>query len=179
MTSLRGHFLIASHALLDTYFEQSVILMIRHDDEGAVGVVINKPLTATVADALGEEIAVAVDEPLRRGGPCEGPMMVIHDRADLDASDEVTRGIYYTHARADIEHVMGETAARALYLVGYAGWGAEQLEREMEEGSWRTIPAAEADIFGPTTDLWSRLSSRAGLLKFLPPDKIPDDPRLN
>jgi putative transcriptional regulator len=106
-------------------------------------------------------------------------MMVLHDLAELDASDEVTAGIFYTHTRADIERVMADGAVRAVYVIGYAGWQADQLEREMAEGSWLTIQASAGDVFGGTADLWQRLSSRAGLLKFLPPERIPDDPGLN
>lgn len=179
MQSLRGQFLLASPSLRDPNFMRSVILIIRHDDEGAVGVIINSLLDATVAEVLGDDVESVVDEPLRRGGPCEGPMMVLHDLAELDASDEVTTGIYYTHARADIERVMSETDTQAVYVIGYAGWQADQLEREMSEGSWLTMPASNGDVFGGTNDLWQRLSSRASLLKFLPPEKIPDDPGLN
>jgi putative transcriptional regulator len=179
MLSLRGHFLLASPSLRDPNFLRSVILITRHDEDGAVGVTINNPLDATVAEVLGDDVEQAVDEPLRRGGPCDGPMMVLHDLAELDASDEVTSGIFYTHTRADIEHVMAQETVQAVYVIGYAGWQADQLEREMAEGSWVTLPASPSDVFGATGDLWQRLSSRAGLLKFLPPEKIPEDPGLN
>lgn len=179
MQSLRGYFLLASPSLRDPNFLRSVIFITRHDEDGAVGVTINNPLDATVAEVLGDDVESAVDEPLRRGGPCDGPMMVLHDLAELDASDEVTPGIYYTHTRADIERVMADGAVQAVYVIGYAGWQAEQLEREMAEGSWVTIQASAGDVFGGTSDLWQRLSSRAGLLKFLPPERIPDDPGLN
>lgn len=179
MQSLRGHFLLASPSLRDPKFVRSVILITRHDEEGAVGVIINDVLEATVADALGEEVAADVNEPLRRGGPCDGPMMVLHDLGELDASDEVLDGIYYTHARTDIERVMSDGDTQAVYVIGYAGWQADQLERELAEGSWMVMPAAQSDVFGTTSDLWQRLSSRASLLKFLPPDRIPEDPNLN
>jgi putative transcriptional regulator len=179
MQSLRGHFLLASPSLRDDSFVQSVILVIRHDVEGAIGLIINRPLEATVADALGDELAVDVQEPLRRGGPCEGPMMVIHDLGQLESGDEVLPGIFYTHARSDIETVMAAPTPQALYVIGYAGWQPDQLEREMAEGSWSVLPASSTEVFSVASDLWHRLSTRARLLKFLPPDRIPDDPGLN
>ena len=179
MESLRGHFLLASPSLRDPNFLRSVILIIRHDEEGAIGLTINMPLEATVSDALGDEVAADVQEPLRRGGPCEGPMMVIHDIGQLESGDEVLPGIYYTHARSDIELVMASEAPQALYVIGYAGWQPDQLERELAEGSWVVLPATSTEVFSGTSDLWQRLSTRAGLLKFLPPEKIPEDPDRN
>lgn len=179
MQSLRGQFLLASPSLRDPNFLRSVILIIRHDDEGAIGLIINAPLEATVADALGDELGSEVQEPLRRGGPCDGPMMVLHDVGQLDAGDEVLPGIYYTHTRSDIEQVMATPTPQALYVIGYAGWQADQLEREMAEGSWVLLQATPGEIFSPANDLWQRLSTRAGLLKFLPPEQIPEDPNLN
>ena len=152
--------------------------MTKHDEDGAIGVIINHPLEATVAEVIGDDVETAVDEPLRRGGPCDGPMIVLHERPDLEASDEVLPGIFHTHARSDIERIMADDS-RAVYVIGYAGWEATQLEREMSEGSWQTLPASPTDVFGATDDLWQRLTSRAGLLKFLPADRIPEDPGLN
>lgn len=179
MRSLRGQFLLASPSLRDPNFAESVIFMLQHNDEGATGLIINAPLEATVADALGEEVGTDVQEPLRRGGPCNGPMMVLHDVGELDAGDEVLPGIFYTYARVDIEQVLSASDCNAVYVLGYAGWQAEQLEREMSEGSWVISPATPNDVFASPDGLWSRLSQRADLMKFLPPDKIPDDPDLN
>ena len=83
MKSLRGHFLLASLSLRDPNFERRVVLMVKHDDDGAIGLVINQPLDVTVADVLGEnyESAASIRSPLHRGGPCEGPMMILSTRS--------------------------------------------------------------------------------------------------
>lgn len=189
MRSLRGHFLIASQALLDPNFRRSVILMVKHDDEGAMGLIVNAPLEVTVAEALGDSIieAASVDLPLHRGGPCQGPMMVLHaqppeavtDEPSDDAADEVIPGVQITDSREDIQAIMTKPTKPARYIIGYAGWGTEQLESEIEEGSWLTVEATVQDIFTEPSEQWEKLTAKAGLTKFIPPDQIPEDPGLN
>ena len=95
MNSLRGLMLLATPSLRDPNFERRVVLMVRHDDDGAIGLVINHPLVpeVTVADALGEnyESAASIRAPLHRGGPCEGPMMILSTKSG-SRSDEVLPG---------------------------------------------------------------------------------------
>lgn len=182
MPSTRGHFLLASPSLHDPNFERRVVFMIKHDDEGAIGVIINHPITpeVTVADALGEsfESAASVRAPLHRGGPCEGPMMILSTRSGLK-SEEILPGIYFTAASEDIEAVMSENFEPSRYIVGYAGWAADQLENELAEGSWEILPATKEDVFGHPEGQWDRLFSRATLLKHVRPQDIPKDPELN
>lgn len=180
-TSLQGQFLLAASSLDDSNFERSVILMIRHDDEGAMGVVINKPLDVTVADALGESVesAATIEQPLHQGGPCTGPMMVLHGDEQIDG-ELVLPGVRFTTSRDDIEAVMQTLdATQSRYVIGYSGWASAQLEREFAEGSWLVTPATIAETFGTTDDLWQRLASRATLAKFIRPGEIPRDANLN
>jgi putative transcriptional regulator len=156
--------------------------MVKHDEDGAIGVIINHPIVpeVTVADALGDnfESAAAIRAPLHRGGPCEGPMMIITSKPG-PKSDEVVPGIYFTAASEDIEAVMNNAHEPSRYIVGYAGWASDQLEGELSEGSWEILPATRDDIFGQTHDLWQRLMSRATLLKYMRPEDIPKDPEMN
>ena len=179
--SLQGQFLLAASSLDDSNFEQAVVLMVRHDGDGAMGVIVNRPLDVTVADALGEtvESAIAIDQPLHQGGPCTGPMMVLHGDATI-GGDLVLPGVRLTTARDDIEAVMARgVATPSRYLVGYAGWASDQLEREFAEGSWLVTPATIAETFGATADLWQKLASRATLAKFIRPGDLPRDANLN
>jgi len=178
--SLKGHFLLAAPTLAGSVFERSVVLLVRHDADGAFGVIVNAPLPATVAEAIGEEVeaAVGVEAPLYRGGPCPGPMMMLHGHP-TEESEPVVPGVHYTAARPDIERVLADRAEPTRYVFGYAGWGAAQLESELAEGSWAVLPATPADTFGPPDELWARLVARSNLTKYVRPDQIPDDPSLN
>src|SRR5437764_733950 len=97
MTSLQGQLLIASPKLLDPNFAQSVILMIQHNDEGALGLVLNRPLGMSVRSAWEQvsEIPCEIESPLLKGGPCEGPLMVVHTSAAL-SQVEVLPGVYFS-----------------------------------------------------------------------------------
>lgn len=180
--SLRGQFLLAAPSLGDPNFEHAVVLLIGHTDEGVTGVILNAPLDVTVADALGENVesAATIDVALHRGGPCRGPMMVLHDDESIEG-DAVLPGVRFTTDRTAIERLMAtaDAGTRIRYIIGYAGWGVEQLEREFEEGSWLTLPATPADTFGEADGMWERLSTRATLGRFIRPEDIPRDPNLN
>lgn len=178
---MRGQLLLAAPSLEDPNFAQSVVLLIAQNDDGLVGVILNSPLDITVADALGDNVesAASVAQPLYRGGPCRGPMMVLHGDEMIDGAP-VVPGVRYTDDRESIERVMSNNdAARSRYFIGYAGWGAEQLEREIAEGSWLLTPATAEDTFGDATDMWQRLSVRATLGRFVKPSDIPPNPNLN
>lgn len=182
MISLRGKCLLANPSLRDPNFAQSVVLMVRHDDDGAVGVILNKPHESgvTVADALGEsvEAAESIRSLLHHGGPCQGPMMVVTS-LHCPQSDEVMPGIYFTSAREDIESIMSKAHEPTRYIIGYAGWAAEQLEGELAEGSWEIVSASADEVFSEPAGLWQRLMDRATLLKYMRPEDIPKNPELN
>src|SRR3954464_5417978 len=100
----RGELLIASRSLRDPNFHQSVVLIVRHDDDGALGVVLNRPLDVTVADACGEALAAAssVEAPLPLGGPGDGPLVVLHSDAG-GVGDEVISGVHFSSDQEEIE----------------------------------------------------------------------------
>lgn len=179
-TTLRGQFLLAASTLADDNFYRAVVLMLRHDDEGAMGVIVNRPLEIRVSEAVAGAVpaATGVDQPLFQGGPCPGPMMLLHDEAGV-AGDEIVPGVRYTDQRDAIERVMSRgDASRSRYILGYAGWAADQLEGELGEGSWLLTPAT-AELFGEPDDLWQTLATRATLGRFIRPTDFPSDPNLN
>ncbi len=191
MKSLKGHFLIAAGSLTDPNFSKSVVLMLQHDEGGALGVVVNRPLDVTVRQACEQVLGVAceVDGPLHHGGPCEAVMMVLFpaDAADDDDGDDdaIVPGLRFTSDKQQIERLLrsgptaGDDGAAMKVVVGYSGWGAGQLEAEMESGSWLTIPATATRALGPAGPLWTRLVTEANLGKFIDPRRIPDDPSVN
>lgn len=184
MNSFQGQLLIASPNLADPNFARTVVLMIQHGKEGAMGLVLNRPTDTTVAEAW-KQINTgdcAVEGMLYQGGPCEGPLMVLH-ASEPHGQMGVLRNLYFTTDREMIESlVVNHPALSMKFFVGYAGWGPDQLENEMEQGGWLILPATDEPVFTTAEDLWERLMGvvmKAGVMGQVPPDLIPDDPSVN
>ena len=140
MQSLQGHFLVASPHLPDPNFFRTVVLMVQHDRDGALGLVLNRPTRATVADAWQRFANGDVDsqQPVFWGGPVEGPPLVLHSQRELRQS-EVLPGVYLSSRKAVIERVIRRGGRFRLFF-GYAGWGAGQLEAELDMGGCSIPP---------------------------------------
>jgi putative transcriptional regulator len=180
MNSLQGKLLIAAPTLEDPNFAKAVVLLVRHNDEGALGVILNRPLDTTVGEAVGD----AVDEPfdvegdLHQGGPCEGPLMVLHTQPEAGEM-EVAGNMYFSVDRDKVEWLLKNESEPTRYFVGYSGWGAGQLEAEMETGSWIAADGGEDVIFGDTDELWARLLAAVTLGRWIKPGQMPEDPSVN
>lgn len=180
MDNLVGKFLLATPALQDPNFVQSVVLIVRHDEEGAFGLVVNRTMPLTVKKALGSVIdaAMLVEDPVYFGGPCQGPVFVLHGDGAI-GGERIAAGVYFSAEREIIEALLENLIDPAKYFGSYSGWGPSQLEHEIEIGSWTLCEASRDEIFSVDTNLWSRLHTRAGLSKYVDPDKIPEDPSVN
>lgn len=178
--SLKGKFIVASPRLLDPNFVQAVVLVIQHDANGAMGVIINRPMEVSVRQACEplEAVQCLVEAPLHVGGPCEGPLMALHSIADT-AEGEVIPGVYFTVQRHHLESLLEAAPIPAKYVANYAGWGAGQLEAEIAEGSWLVLDAAAESIFEEDEQLWSKLIASATLGRWITPSQMPDDPSMN
>ncbi|WP_121254771.1 YqgE/AlgH family protein [Nocardioides ferulae] len=189
MSELRaGMLLVATPALLDPNFAETVVLLLDVDEQGALGVVLNRPSPVPVAEVLSDwgEL-VAEPEVLFQGGPVstEGALAVarLGDASDVPvgfqqlALDGAGR-LGLLDLDTPVELLAG-TIDRLRIFAGYAGWGAEQLVNEVEEGSWYVVPGEEADVFRlDTRDLWR------GVLRRQPGELAwhstrPADPELN
>ena len=180
MESLAAHFLIASPELVEGNFARSVVLIVQHGEAGALGLIVNRPLETTVEQICEKvlEVECEAEGVLYQGGPCEGPLMVVH--ADEERSDIcVMDGVHFTTDRENIEWLLAHNEGPIKYFVGYAGWAAGQLESELETGSWLTLAAEKGHIFSPGGELWSKLLATATLSKWIDPSRIPDDPSVN
>ena len=179
----KGKFLIASPALRDPNFAQAVVLLITHDDSGAMGIIINRPLSMTVAEAWQQVSSVPYvnDTPLHQGGPCEGMLMVLHRDESL-AQITVSDGIFLA-TDADTVRQLVETGDDPMkFLVGYAGWSPGQLEEEIKEGAWVLADAGPSEIFDTPEDLWltlARAASQSHPRPNIDPRRIPPDPSVN
>ena len=180
MDSLRGQLLVAGSGLWDPNFRRTVVLIGHHDDEGAVGVVLNHPLEATVEEAAPPlSPLVPPGESLFRGGPVQPQAaVVLADFEDPERAGVLAlESIGFLPEESDIGSTGGLRRARV--FAGYAGWSAGQLEAEMSEDSWHATPALPADVFTQDPEgLWAAAVGRLG------PDfrllaTMPVDPTLN
>jgi len=163
MDSLTGKLLLASPVMGDPTFARAVILMIEHSDLGAMGLVLNRP-TETRVDDVWDQISILpcpIDESLRKGGPCEGPLMVLHSDAE-DADVCVCDGVGFSTQTHKVTSVIEQPQRAMTFFVGYSGWGPGQLESELDTGSWLITQATPEVIFDRDCDdgLWMRTITR-------------------
>ena len=161
--SLAGQLLLASPSLLDPNFIRSVVLVGVHNEEGAMGVVLNRPSTVTVREAV-PQLEPAVDElePVYVGGPVQ-PRSVVVLAEFLDpalAGTLVVGRIGFPAADADMQRLADATARTRVYA-GYAGWGEGQLDTEIEAGAWWVVRSRPDDALGDEPDgLWRTVLQR-------------------
>lgn len=183
MKSLQGHLLIAAPHLNDPNFFKSVVLLVQHNEQGALGVVLNRPIDTTIEDVWPQvsQAACNAEGHLYQGGPCPGPLMVVHTDATVSQL-EVCRGVFFSTDKASIEQLVSQTAGPLKFFVNYAGWSAGQLEEEIARGGWLSTPADLSEIFRGDDELWPsvlRLVNRRTRLAGVDPKLIPDDPSMN
>lgn len=183
MRPARGTLLISSATLTDPHFARTLVLVLDADADGALGVVLNRPSETPVGEVLTPWHDL-VSEPrvLFTGGPVEGNAAVAVARpAGAEAPavwQQLTPGLGLVDLDQPPEVYVGRIAALRVYA-GYAGWGAGQLEDEIDEGAWHLAPATPADLFSnrPGT-LWRQVLRRQpGQVAML--STMPDDATLN
>ena len=172
-SSLAGRLLVATPDLEDPNFRQTVVYMIQHDGNGAMGLVVNRVLgsgpLADLLEGLGidAEGDAAIEVQVHYGGPVgadrifmlhtpdyrSGDTTVVSDLAALTATPEILRDI-----------AAGKGPRRSLLALGYAGWAPHQLEDELAVGAWVVVEADEALLFDDRTDTkWQRAFDRRGI----------------
>lgn len=162
MESLRGSLLIAGATLLDPNFRRTVVLLAEHGDEGALGIVLNRPAGIPV-DEVAPPLAGFVDPgaTIYLGGPVQKEAVLI--LAEFEEPDVPERPIVGTVGFAQPDLPMLTAIRRARVFSGYAGWGPGQLEAEMKENAWITEPALPDDAFTAQPDrLWATVLRRKG-----------------
>jgi len=153
--NLTHHFLIAMPSMADPYFSKTLTYICEHNDQGALGLVVNRPIDMTL-QALFERLSLSlrdagmVDAPIYFGGPVQTDRgFVLHAPAgDWQATLRVGEAIGLTTSKDILEAVgRGEGPARMLVTLGYAGWSAGQLEHELAQNAWLTVEAQDGIIF--------------------------------
>jgi putative transcriptional regulator len=163
MKPLTGSLLVASPRLPDPNFFRSVVFMIEHGEGGALGVILNRPANTTLRHVW-ESIADSVcksDRCLHVGGPVDGPLMALHNDAELDGI-EVIPHVYFSSERSTLEALVAQREKPFRIFSGYAGWGPGQLDDELQAGGWLTTRAHRRHIFQDHEDLWQDVTHAIG-----------------
>lgn len=183
MQPSRGSLLISSATLQDPSFARSLVLVVDSDENGTLGVILNRP-SATPVGAVLEAWSDVTSAPqvLFSGGPVEGNAALALARLAGDQRPEAWQPLTPTIGLIDLdrppEEYVGLVSALRVYA-GYAGWGAGQLDREIDEGSWHLSPAEDHDLFSTAPDtLWRQVLRRQpGPVAMLA--TMPEDASLN
>lgn len=173
MESLQNHFLIAMPELHDSLFERTVTYICEHNEEGAMGLIINQPAKITLPSLL-EQIEIKVPDQsalqhthIYTGGPVATDRgFVLHTpQKGWRSSLQLSEDIMVTTSK-DILHVLGSADApdNFIFTLGYSGWDAGQLEEELASNSWLTTPA-DADVMfdTPSNERWQKAAAKLGV----------------
>lgn len=167
-----NHLLIALPSLRDRYFERSVILICQHDDDGAMGLVINRASEYTAGEIL-QQMGIASTDPALQSKPvlAGGPVhpergFVLHDGSQpYESSLALGDDLYLTTSRDVLEAMArGEGPRQTLLALGCAGWGAGQLEQELLDDCWLLVPSRHDVLFQlPLAQRWQAAAGSIGI----------------
>ena len=170
--TLENQFLIAMPMLADPNFEKTVTLICQHNENGALGVVINRTTNLRVSEVL-EQLSLPCDGldnpdmPVHFGGPVQIERgLILHDEAgDWDSTLPVSDSLCLTTSKDILEAIAKNSGPEnCLLALGYAGWGDGQLEREISENAWLSGPADNDIIFHtPIEERWPNAAKLLGV----------------
>lgn len=174
--NLQHHFLIAMPALQDPLFKRSVVYICEYNEEGAMGIIINKPLENLQIEGILEKLKIEptprdasfrLDKPVFVGGPlAEDRGFILHSPPDeFDSSIRISDEMVITTSR-DVLETLGTTKQpnNVLVALGYASWEKGQLEQEILENAWLTVPANTDILFRtPISERWREAARLVGV----------------
>lgn len=176
--ALRGRLLVASTSLVDPNFANAVVLVLAHGDEGALGVVLNRPTEVAVADTLEGWDQLASDPPvIFQGGPVALDSVIGVGRVLAGERDPGIQEVTGRIGVVDLDRDAASSNLEAVRLfAGHAGWGPGQIEDEIDEGSWFVVDAEPDDVTtADPGELWRGVLVRQGGVFAT----FPEDPSLN
>jgi len=201
MKRIAGRLLIASPYLGDGNFFRSVIYMIRHDEEGAFGLVLNRPSAHTLDEIFADRIGHAPkrQDEIYLGGPVDGPLMALHTLAGLGepcgpevvdlidtTSDQAAAALGSSPlwVTADDDHLIAlvdRTDVEARFVARYSGWGPGQLDAELDHGGWLVGPPDWQVIFSHHNSMWETAVKTLGrsIIAEIVSSPTPSDPQWN
>lgn len=170
-SNLKNQFLVAMPGLEDSNFDHSVTLLCEHSDDGAIGLVINRPTTLRLGEMLDQmgldHAALSGDPQVFWGGPVQPERgFVIHrERGDWESSLQLDGDLYITTSRDILRAIgLGEGPKDYFVALGYAGWSEGQLEDEMLHNTWLNTPASSQILFRtPARDRWKEATRLIGV----------------
>jgi putative transcriptional regulator len=178
--SLQGQLLVASPSLLDPNFKRAVVLVTEHNENGAAGLVLNRPSEAEVSDAVPQlDVLADVGDHVWVGGPVQpNAVLVLGEFLDPDDAAVPLFGSLGFPSLEEPDEVVPITTRRRIFA-GYAGWGSGQLEDELAREDWILEPASNDDAFTEAPDeLWADVLRRKGGIYELVA-RMPEDPSVN
>jgi putative transcriptional regulator len=179
--SFAGQLLLASPALVDPNFKRAVVLVGVHNEDGAMGVILNRPSETTVAEAVPQlEAVVDSQEPVYVGGPVQpGSVVLLAEFLDPTPAALLVLGrIGFPAGATDVDGLAESTERRRVFA-GYAGWSGGQLDEEIDQGDWIAHPAVPDDVFTEVPErLWAHVLERKGGSYALLA-RMPMDPSVN
>ncbi len=180
MESLRGKLLIATPQLIDPNFARSVVLITEHGEEGAMGIVLNRPSEASVSEVVPELATIAGEDSIFVGGPVQPEALVMLGEFSNPemAAWIVVADVGLVSAQSEIDE-LPDAVRRGRVYAGFSGWGAGQLEEEVEEEAWIIEPPIPGELFPEDPDsLWRDVLKRMGG-EYALVARMPDDPSMN
>jgi putative transcriptional regulator len=182
-SDLTGRLLVATPALGDPNFRRAVVLLVAHGDDGAIGVVLNRPGNIPVEEAVpGWDGVSSQPALLFGGGPVSGDTVICIARARTGHNPSGFAPFFGPLGTLSLEQDPEEASAdiEAVRLfVGYAGWGPGQMEAEIEEGAWYVLDSLPSDAFVTSpSQLWATVLRRQGGTMAMV-STFPEDPSLN
>jgi len=167
--ALAPGFLIAMPKMLDPNFAKTVVLMLEHNDEGAMGLIINRSAELTFSDlARAQQLEVAEareDDAIFVGGPVEPYRgFVLHDRDSIEERAALLPGLFLSVTIDALGPLLLDPTTRLRFCLGYSGWGPGQLEKEIAEGSWLFTEAELAPVLVTDPEhIWSEVIKGMGV----------------
>ena len=170
MKSFSNHFIISMPHMNDPIFSKSLIYICEHDNDGAMGLIINKPMISENAADIIKQTGLAQIAPppdIYFGGPVNLEMgLILHDaNYNIEGTLTISKSVAITSNKQivlDLKNGGGPDEFR--FSFGYAGWRKGQIEREIENGDWLLMPADDDFIFSiPNTDKWKKAASKFGI----------------
>jgi putative transcriptional regulator len=171
MESLQGSFLISTSKMPDPRFQEKLIFMCGHTEEGAIGLVVNNPLQDVTVDEILRSADIPVPDfsfpPVYIGGPVEVGSGFILYSADYQAKSQLE--VSSTICLSSDPQILRDIAENKgpnhyMFMLGYAGWGPGQLENELTDNGWLALPAEDEVIFNtPDSEKWRIAAQKFGI----------------
>jgi putative transcriptional regulator len=186
VSSLTGRLLVATPALADPNFDRAVVLLLDHDDEGSLGVVLNRPTLVGVGDVL-EPWAALAGRPqvVFQGGPVslDSALALAVVPGEVGTADPLGwRRVHGAIGLVDLEappELLAAELGSLRIFAGYAGWAPGQLEDELADGAWYVVESEPGDVFSPDPERLWRAVLRRQRNELAMVATYPDDPSLN